>query len=110
MSDETLQQQIAGIGARYLKRTVGEVVQLRESLARACDGEPGAMKELAQLAHKIHGSGAMFGFESLSERAHEIERLAASGQADAETSQRLQARIAAFEEELRIQARSQGIE
>ena len=110
MSDEKLQQQIADIGTRYLKRTVGELEQLRDCLVKVRQGEHEAMKTLAQLGHRIHGSGAMFGFELLSERAHEIERLAASGNVEADTLLRLQTSISALEDELNTQVRSRSIE
>lgn len=76
--DEQLQEQIADIGSRYLQRTLGELVALRDCLDGARQGSMDALKQLGQMAHKIHGSGAMFGFDAVSERASAIERLARS--------------------------------
>ena len=77
MSDEErLRQQMAQIGVRYLGRTLGEMQRMRELLDSALNGSPALLKDLEHLAHKIHGSGAMFGFDSLSDTAGEIEHVA----------------------------------
>jgi HPt (histidine-containing phosphotransfer) domain-containing protein len=111
MSEEDkLQQQIADIGIRYLKRTQTEIGQLRDCLQRCREGVPDAMKQLEQLAHKIHGSGAMFGFDALSEKAHEIETLAATRNADPATLQRIEAGLHALEAELGEQVRLRDLE
>jgi len=75
---DKLQEQMAKIGDRYLGRTLSELDQLHELAALALSGSPGQARELEQMAHKIHGSGAMFGFDLLSEHAGEIERIAAA--------------------------------
>lgn len=108
--DDTLQRQIADIGARYLRRTVGEIAQLRERLEAAQAGEAGALHDLERLAHKINGSGAMFGFDALSNRADEVERLAKSAPADAQLFARLDAALAGLEAEVRLQAAKRGAE
>lgn len=112
MSDEEqrLQRQIADIGTRYLVRTLGELPQLRALLCDARDGTPDALKSLERMAHKIHGSGAMFGFEEISERAEDLERLAAAGSGDPEHLQQLEASIGALEAEVNKQARAQGVQ
>jgi HPt (histidine-containing phosphotransfer) domain-containing protein len=71
--------QLRDIGDRYIKRTLGEVDQLGELVQRAADGEADGWRQVELLAHKIHGSGAMFGFVEVSEGAGRIERLV-SGQ------------------------------
>jgi HPt (histidine-containing phosphotransfer) domain-containing protein len=110
MSEEDkLQQQIADIGIRYLKRTQTEIGQLRDCLQRCRDGAPDAPKQLEQLAHKIRGSGAMFGFDALSERANQIETLAATRNTDLATLQRIEAEIQALEAELAEQVRLRGL-
>lgn len=67
--------QLRDIGDRYLQRTLREADQLQEMLARGLAGDPACIRQTEQLAHKIHGSGAMFGFEKVSEYAGQIERL-----------------------------------
>lgn len=105
--DEKLQQQIADIALRYLKRTLGEIEQLRTCLDQARRGSSESFQVLGRLAHKIHGSGAMFGFDSVSERAYEIEQLAAS---DAPRVEALAASLAALEQEIRKQAQLRGVQ
>jgi chemotaxis protein histidine kinase CheA len=59
-----------------LARTRGEVVVLRELLERAKLGDSTVMEQLEHLAHRIHGTGATFGFAAVSECGAEIEHLA----------------------------------
>lgn len=106
---EKLQRQIADIGVRYLKRTLGELAQLRDLLASARAGTPDALKQLERMAHKIHGSGAMFGFDEVSERANELERLVANGSTDDDAMQRVEASIEALEAQVQKDAQARGM-
>ena len=77
MSDqERLTQQMAQIGSRYILRTLGELQRMQELLQNVLSGSPAHLKDLEHLAHKIHGSGAMFGFDRVSDHAGEIEHIA----------------------------------
>jgi HPt (histidine-containing phosphotransfer) domain-containing protein len=76
--DENLQRQLGDIGLRYLKRTLGEIGALRDHLQNLQQGQLGALKEIELLSHKIHGSGAMFGFDGMSLHARQIEMASAS--------------------------------
>jgi HPt (histidine-containing phosphotransfer) domain-containing protein len=107
--DDTLQRQLADIGTRYLKRTLSEIAELRACLQEARQGSTEATKQLGRMAHKIHGSGAMFGFDKLSERAHEIEQLAASAHDEAALV-RVEEGVSALEREVREQASLRGVE
>ena len=106
--DEKLRQQIADIAVRYIRRTQGELVQLREMLAAIRAGDVDAQKQLERLAHKIHGSGAMFGFDTISERAHEIERLSGSRQSDSETLTKIEQALLGLEAEVANVGKQQG--
>lgn len=106
--DEKLRQQIADIAVRYIKRTQGELGQLRAALAAIRAGDAGAQKQLERLAHKIHGSGAMFGFDAISDRAHEIERLAGSGQSDSDTLTSIEQALVGLETEVAGVSAQQG--
>ena len=108
--ENKLQQQIADIGTRYLRRTLGELSQLRAHLEQARSGAAEAVKEIERMAHKIHGSGAMFGFDAVSERADELERVAAEGRASSEFLQRLEGSIAALEAQVKQEAQVRGIQ
>ncbi|NLG76565.1 MAG: Hpt domain-containing protein [Xanthomonadaceae bacterium] len=107
--DEQLQRQIADIGTRYLKRTVGEIEQLRSYLQSLREGSHDALRSLASMAHKIHGSGAMFGFDRVSERAYEIEQLARQGSGE-DACERLGAAVDALADEVRRQAHARGVQ
>jgi CheY-like chemotaxis protein len=80
-AEAQLRDQVKALGEKFLTRTAGQIVILREYLARLRSGDQEALTGIQELSHKIHGSGAMFGFAELSEAAGEIERLtvAASG-------------------------------
>lgn len=75
-NQDKLKQQLDSIGTRYITRTLGEMDRLKETSQLALNGSPAAFKDVEHLAHKIHGSGAMFGFDRLSDCAGEVERLA----------------------------------
>jgi HPt (histidine-containing phosphotransfer) domain-containing protein len=74
-----LREQVKVLGEKFLIRTAGQIVTLREQVLRL-DGHPEALAVIQEITHKIHGSGAMFGFAALSERAGEIERLLVAGE------------------------------
>lgn len=96
MTDQNrLQQQLGDIGLRYLKRTLGEIHVLREHVQKLRAGDTASLKEIEHLSHKIHGSGAMFGFDTLSTHAREIELAAAAGPAaSADLHERLERHLA----------------
>jgi HPt (histidine-containing phosphotransfer) domain-containing protein len=83
---------LAEIGARYIQRTLAELAQLTALSKAAAAGSGEALQELGTLAHRIRGSGAMFGFHAISKSAESLELLAHSGaftQADVPTMQTL---------------------
>lgn len=88
MNDKSnMLSQLRDIGDRYIKRTLGDVDQLDALAAQALAGEPDGWRNVESLAHKIHGSGAMFGFTEVSEAAGKIERLVAMPMFDGKTSE-----------------------
>ena len=75
-----LRAQMAELGVKFLERTRAEAVTILALIDRlgAADCGPAtqpACTELAYLVHRIHGGGATFGFNMLSEQAGEMERL-----------------------------------
>jgi HPt (histidine-containing phosphotransfer) domain-containing protein len=74
---ENLLAQIANIGERYLKRTLGDLEDIARLSASAQAGSPASLHELEHLAHQICGSAAMFGFSDVSAHARKIEQIAA---------------------------------
>jgi HPt (histidine-containing phosphotransfer) domain-containing protein len=118
---ERLQQQMAQIGVRYLGRTVSEMQRMHELLQLSLSGSPAVLKDLEHLAHKIHGSGAMFGFDTLSDHAAQIEHLAAflaegegseqfKNLSEQDLQQRLRESVAKLDEATRAAAKERGIE
>jgi HPt (histidine-containing phosphotransfer) domain-containing protein len=103
MMDGRLKEQMDAIGARYLQRTVHELPKLEELLA-GVEADPASIKAIEQLAHRIYGSGAMFGFDGISARAHEVEVLAANG-----PNERLATCVRALEDEVLAAAKQRGV-
>src|SRR5688572_29437390 len=66
---------MAQLGARFIERTRGEVIQVRELIGRVASGDTAAFEQLNYLVHRINGGGATFGFNAISDHAGEIERL-----------------------------------
>ena len=104
---DELQQKIADIAGRYIQRTAGEIGGLRDLIVQARAGNVGALKDIEHLAHKIYGSGAMFGFEAVSERARALE-LIAKETADPAMLDKLQQHADALERQVQdaVRARS----
>jgi len=70
-----VQGKIASLTDGFLARTAGDVARLREMIARVRNGERSALWEVERVGHKIHGSGAVFGFPQVSASGAVIERL-----------------------------------
>ena len=106
---DELQQKIADIAGRYIQRTAGELGGLRELIAKVRAGNTAAAKEIEQLAHKIYGSGSMFGFEAVSEQARELE-LVAKDTADPQMVDKLQTLADALEARVQAALRARGVQ
>jgi len=87
--EEQLREQVKVLGEKFLLRTAGQITTLREQMLRLRAGNRDALVMIQELTHKIHGSGAMFGFADLSERAGEMERLVVAGATGNEALDRL---------------------
>src|SRR5262245_10667957 len=105
---DELQQKIADIAGRYIQRTAGELGGLRDLIAKVRDGNIAAVKDIEHLAHKIYGSGSMFGFEAVSEQARELE-LAARSAADPRLVGKLQGHADALDEQVQAALRARGL-
>ena len=104
---DELQQKISDIGGRYIQRTAGELAKLRETIAKVRAGDTAAVKDIEQLAHKIYGSGSMFGFEAVSEQARELE-LVTREPVDAQMIEKLQRQADALEAQVQNALRARG--
>jgi chemotaxis protein histidine kinase CheA len=105
-----MKEQLATIGERYLRRTLGELARLKELHAQVHSGSQQALKDLEVIVHRVHGSGAMFGFDEVSEHAHSCEILCAEAAADPLLAPKLEAALHALETSLLCAARARGIE
>lgn len=63
------------LAERYLQSTCDELLLLRAQVPQAQAGQAAALLEMQRIAHGIHGSGAMLGFQRISEHAGQIERI-----------------------------------
>jgi len=112
-----MRERIKLLAGQFLQRCSRDVASLRALLAGMSNSDAkvfdtNALKELEHLAHRICGTGASLGFESLSTCAVAIERLA-EGQAglaaaDQKVVRRLVEYIAALEIEVDRLIRLEG--
>jgi len=70
-----LRDQVAGLAGKFLQRTGAQAVTLRELVVALKSGDLSGLTSMHEIAHKIHGSGAIFDFPGVSECAGELERL-----------------------------------
>jgi chemotaxis protein histidine kinase CheA len=67
---------MAELAAKFLERTAGDIASMRARLEQMSSGDAAALADIRHLAHRMVGTGATLGFESLSDSAHRIEQLA----------------------------------
>jgi HPt (histidine-containing phosphotransfer) domain-containing protein len=106
---DELQQKIADIANRYIQRTAGELAGLHELLDQVRGGNTAAVKDIEHLAHKIYGSGSMFGFEAVSEQARSLE-ITAKDLADPQLLVNLERYAVALEQQVQAAVRARGIQ
>jgi HPt (histidine-containing phosphotransfer) domain-containing protein len=103
-SETDLQKKLQAIATRYIDRTVLEAAVLRSHIDACIAGEIARLADIESIAHRIHGSGAMLGFQDLSEQAAALERfvapLRASKVLDASLTQDLSNKLTALEQSL----------
>lgn len=83
--NQTTEQRVAAARARlaelrekFIERTRAEIMAMRQALARAQAGDAVALGDIAQLAHRMSGTGATLGLDALGEQARLVEKLAES--------------------------------
>lgn len=105
---------MAELAAKFIERSVRELATMRDGLAKlhagqddVKNGDAGkadALHDLRHLAHRMCGTGATLGFETLADHAARIEKLTESGPAggspDAAALTQIGAGIDALGEEL----------
>jgi len=70
-----VQRHVTQLADRFLQRTRDEAALLHTLAEHAFDGDPIVIEQIERLAHKIHGSGSMFGYGAVSTCARDIESL-----------------------------------
>ena len=65
---------VPSLASRFLERTILEVQALHRLLERTAGDSVAVFTRIARVAHSIHGTGAAFGFDAVSERAGALER------------------------------------
>jgi HPt (histidine-containing phosphotransfer) domain-containing protein len=66
---------LSELAQRFMQRARAEIATAGALLERARGGEQAALEELHHLIHRLHGSGAAFGFGAISQRARAVEQL-----------------------------------
>jgi chemotaxis protein histidine kinase CheA len=92
--DTDMRRKMAEIGARYIARTLTELGDLERMVRQLPTGGNATLKDIEVLAHRIRGSGAVFGFAKLSDAAGVIEMLAVESAADAARDELRDAQLA----------------
>ncbi len=76
VTEEQLREHVKALAAKFLQRTASQLAELAEAIERLCArGDPAALRTVQDLSHKIHGSGAMFGFDRISDLAGDLQEL-----------------------------------
>jgi HPt (histidine-containing phosphotransfer) domain-containing protein len=77
----------------FTDRTGVDIATMRSALGRLASGDAVPLADIRHLAHRMVGTGATLGFESLSERAHDIERLTEGCAAGVLPDERMRAQL-----------------
>ena len=108
-----LQERVAQLGQQFLRRTLGELVTIRECLDAYSAGDVGAIAQLERVTHRIHGTGLTFGFPGISQYAADLERLAKAALrspiGDPEILERLAAGARRLTDEIARAAKAAGV-
>ena len=107
-----MRERINQLAERFLQRCSQDMVSIRELMTRLNTDDRSALKELEHLAHRMCGTGASLGFESLSERAASVERLSEEqvqgSTMDSEALKRLSTYVMQLESEIAALIRTRG--
>jgi HPt (histidine-containing phosphotransfer) domain-containing protein len=105
-----MRTRIDQLAGQFLQRCSQDMVSVHGAVARLRSGDAAALQELEHLTHRICGTGASLGFESLSACAGAAERLAeaqaSSTVPDQQATERLVEHIARLEKEIDLLAKT----
>jgi two-component system, OmpR family, response regulator len=113
---ETVEEQVQALYDAFLVRTRSEAATMRELVQRSLGGDRPALTQLEKITHRIHGTGAVFGFSAISDCAEVIERMAerllakdaADSPLDPQSARELQSRFGQLVSEIEAAALSAG--
>ena len=66
------------LAEKFIERTSGELESLRALITRLNAGDLQVLEDIRHLSHRIFGTGATLGFETLADCAYRVEQLSAS--------------------------------
>jgi HPt (histidine-containing phosphotransfer) domain-containing protein len=69
---------MAELAVKFVERTSGELESMRGLLARFGTGDTQVLEEIRNLAHRMCGTGATLGFETLADCAYRVEQLSSA--------------------------------
>jgi HPt (histidine-containing phosphotransfer) domain-containing protein len=72
------QARMMELATKFMERTAADIAIMRNRLVEREAGWEAAVAEIRNLAHRMVGTGATLGFESLADRAAHVESLAES--------------------------------
>ena len=94
-----MRRRLLELTSKFVARTLEDVVQMREALARLDAGQgaddPGGLELIRQLAHRACGTGGTLGLGALSDAAGDLERLVEACPANALPDAAVRSEIAA---------------
>jgi CheY-like chemotaxis protein len=114
---EAVEEEVKALYEAFLTRTRTEAATMRDLVARSVAGDRSALTQLEKMTHRIHGTGAVFGFNAISDCAEVIERMAerllatdaaASAPLDPQAARELQARFGQLVSEIESAAVAAG--
>lgn len=107
--DSLLAGQVAALGPAFRQRLVRDRRQigaLLAAIAAAGDAPSAAVREVELVAHKLHGTSAMFGYEQLGLAAGRLEAAAHAASAEPMPGRRAAAHLAPAHGELDAEIRA----
>ena len=98
-NDAAVKARLVELTSKFVARTIDDVAQMREALARLDAGngadDPNALELIHQLAHRACGTGGTLGLSALSDAAGDLERTVEACPANALPDSAARAEIAA---------------
>ena len=92
---EAVKTRLNELAQKFVTRTAGDLVLMREGLARVESGDPAGLEQIQQLAHRACGTGGTLGLGALSDAAAALEKTVEACPAGSLPGAEMRAEIAA---------------